>query len=623
MKNVENRFWVRESSKISGLTLMVMFGLVFGGLPAGAVQAQDEAQSAEQEGEGEEGQTVRRRLIDATNQETEWTPSFDMTPAEERRELIQRGQQALSANRLEGENGAVAYFARANGLAGGSADADAGLTRAIAAVVREAEAALARGAFDQGARLAALARQHRPNDPAVRNLQASVASGREQAQRLAEAGRQVEAGNLITPTGTSALDLYREVLASDGNNAAAKAGLQNIERLLIAQADRAIEADGFAEAERLLASAAALATGTSLSQDASVRLVERRQQRSAAITGELQGAIAAGDFDAAERHFATLEAVAVQGGELDELRRQLDNARNYASHSPGDVIADDVASGGKGPELVVIPLGSYEMGSPNGEKNRATNEGPRFTVNFKRGFALGRNEITVGQFQQFVNATGYVPRAQQQRKATVYDETAGTLAEKSNVDWRHDHLGDAASPDLPVINVSWQDAKAYTDWLARETGKKYRLPTETEFEYALRAGTVTTYPWGDGNPAAVVGNFTGDGDRSKTRRNWANAFPRYEDGHWGPAPVRTYPANAFGLYDMEGNVSEWVEDCWHDTYQRAPTDGSAWVNPGCELRVLRGASWASAPDQVRSAFRLSAPADATNPRLGFRVAREL
>ncbi len=74
---------------------------------------------------------------------------------------------------------------------------------------------------------------------------------------------------------------------------------------------------------------------------------------------------------------------------------------------------------------------------------------------------------------------------------------------------------------------------------------------------------------------------------------------------------------------MAGNVSEWVEDCWHDTYQRAPTDGSAWVNPGCELRVLRGASWASAPDQVRSAFRLSAPADATNPRLGFRVAREL
>src|SRR5690606_13753338 len=108
-----------------------------------------------------------------------------------------------------------------------------------------------------------------------------------------------------------------------------------------------------------------------------------------------------------------------------------------------------------------------------------------------------------------------------------------------------------------------------------------------------------------------------------SRRNWVNAFPDYNDGYWGPAPVRSFEPNRFGIYDIAGNVSEWVEDCWHDNFQRAPTDGSAWVNPGCTRRVLRGASWASAPDQVRSAFRLNASSSTVNPRLGFRVARDL
>ena len=124
-------------------------------------------------------------------------------------------------------------------------------------------------------------------------------------------------------------------------------------------------------------------------------------------------------------------------------------------------------------------------------------------------------------------------------------------------------------------------------------------------------------------PETYVGNLTGDGDRSATRRTWVNAFKSYSDGYWGPAPVGQFEPNAFGLLDMIGNVSEWTEDCWHDSYRRAPIDGTAWVNPGCNRRVIRGASWASAPDQVRSAFRLNASPDTTNGRLGFRVARDL
>lgn len=159
--------------------------------------------------------------------------------------------------------------------------------------------------------------------------------------------------------------------------------------------------------------------------------------------------------------------------------------------------------------------------------------------------------------------------------------------------------------------------------MSARTGKRYRLPSESEFEYAERAGSTTRYPWGDGNPAKVVANLTGEGDRSPSKRGWSNFFPHYSDGYWGPAPVRTYPADAFGLYDMAGNVSEWVDDCWHDNYTRAPRDSSAWVNPGCERRVVRGGSWGSDPLQVRSAFRLSAPADTRSARVGFRVARDL
>jgi formylglycine-generating enzyme required for sulfatase activity len=121
----------------------------------------------------------------------------------------------------------------------------------------------------------------------------------------------------------------------------------------------------------------------------------------------------------------------------------------------------------------------------------------------------------------------------------------------------------------------------------------------------------------------VVGNLTGERDRSASGRNWVNAFDNYGDGFWGNAPVGSFETNRFGLHDMGGNVSEWVEDCWHENYQRAPSDGSAWVNEGCNRRVIRGASWASAPDQARSAFRLTAGEGTTNARLGFRVARDL
>jgi formylglycine-generating enzyme required for sulfatase activity len=231
--------------------------------------------------------------------------------------------------------------------------------------------------------------------------------------------------------------------------------------------------------------------------------------------------------------------------------------------------------------------------------------------------------VTVAEFREFVRASGYVPDSVKLGGASVYDERSGALRDDSDATWQDDYAGRKADDKLPVVNVSWNDAKAYADWLGQRTGKTYRLPSEAEFEYALRGGTSTRYWWGDGMPTRPVENLTGSGDRSHSGRRWSHAFRNYRDGYWGPAPVMSFAANPFGLYDINGNVSEWAQDCWHDNYVRAPNDGSAWINPGCRSHVVRGGSWGSSPDQVDSAYRQGADGSLRSGRVGFRVVREL
>jgi formylglycine-generating enzyme required for sulfatase activity len=205
----------------------------------------------------------------------------------------------------------------------------------------------------------------------------------------------------------------------------------------------------------------------------------------------------------------------------------------------------------------------------------------------------------------------------------AYDERSGNLVRRGNVDWQSDYVGRPARDDMPVLHVSAKDAIAYAEWLSAQTGQRYRLASEAEFEYALRAGGRGRYPWGDGPPPPRSGNFTGGGDVSPSGRRWRNAFAGYTDGAWGPAPVASYTPNAFGIHDLAGNVSEWVADCWHDNFRRAPRDGAAWINPGCRSRVMRGGSWASSPEETRSAWRQGVDANVTSARVGFRVVREI
>lgn len=309
--------------------------------------------------------------------------------------------------------------------------------------------------------------------------------------------------------------------------------------------------------------------------------------------------------------------------EVAALALRIDDAKHYARFKPGQFFSEPWAMSSPAPEMVVIPYGKYEMGAPKSVVTAAPVELPRHTVTFKRGFAIARNEITVAQFRQFIESSGYKTRATSRAWSMVFDEKGGSMTKRENVDWRHDHLGRPAKDDLPVVHVNFDDAQAYANWLSEKTGEDYRVPSEAEFEYVLRAGKDTLYPWGDQTPKHVVANLAGAGDKSTQSRSWGNAIKGYRDFHWGGAPVRSFPQETWGTFDISGNVEEWVQDCWHESYQRAPLDSSAWVNPGCKTGVTRGASWASSLDEARVSFRTGTLMKTHNARIGFRVVRAL
>ena len=240
------------------------------------------------------------------------------------------------------------------------------------------------------------------------------------------------------------------------------------------------------------------------------------------------------------------------------------------------------------PEMVVVPSGSFMMGSPESEEDRDDDEGPVHRVTIARPFAVGVYEVTFGEWEACVSdggCGGYRPYAE--GEPYVGDELA-------------------FGGNGPVINVSWDDAKAYVRWLSRKTGEEYRLLSEAEWEYVARAGTTGKYHFGSSlSPSRA--SYGGDRD--------------------GTAPVGSYAANGFGLHDVHGNVWEWVEDCWNESYHGAPADGSAWETGDCSQRVLRGGSWHESPWFLRSASRLKGPAGGRDRHtyniLGFRIARML
>jgi formylglycine-generating enzyme required for sulfatase activity len=234
------------------------------------------------------------------------------------------------------------------------------------------------------------------------------------------------------------------------------------------------------------------------------------------------------------------------------------------------------------PQMVVMPTGSFMMGSPETDKDSRDDERPQHEVTIARPFAVSRFEVTFAEWNTCIDAGGCEHRP-------------------SDPGW-----GDGARP---VINVSWNDiTKQYLSWLSRVTGQAYRLPTEAEWEYAARAGKTTRYAWGD-DPGENNANCNG------CKSRWDNEET---------APVGSFKPNDLALYDMHGNVWEWVQDCYDDkAYATAPRDGSAAPDaPDCH-RVLRGGSWLGNPRSMRAAFRNRFRPNYRFHGYGFRVARDL
>jgi formylglycine-generating enzyme required for sulfatase activity len=229
------------------------------------------------------------------------------------------------------------------------------------------------------------------------------------------------------------------------------------------------------------------------------------------------------------------------------------------------------------PEMVVVPAGSFMMGSPEKELGRYGDEGPQRRVTIATPFAIGKFEITFDEWDACV-------------------AHSGCKQEPDDSSW--------GRGKRPVINVSWNEAKEYVAWVAKLTGKPYRLLSEAEWEYAARAGNPGRFSFGDDE--AKLGEYAWYVSNSKTTQ-----------------PVGTKKANAFGLHDMHGNVWEWVEDCYKDSYKGVPTNGSAWLTGDCDRRVVRGGSWVSSPQYLRSAFRFRLTAVVRNSIVGFRVGRTL
>lgn len=239
------------------------------------------------------------------------------------------------------------------------------------------------------------------------------------------------------------------------------------------------------------------------------------------------------------------------------------------------ILEEDLKDGGKAPKVEKIAPATFQMGDIN--QSGDENESPVHEVNIPTGFYFSKNEVTFDQYDRFVAASGRMP--------------------PPDNGW--------GRGSRPVINVSWYDAKAYTAWLSEQTGSEYRLPTEIEWEYSARAGSSTAYWYGDDvKPGYSVCDSCGS--------QW--------DGV-STAPVASQASNPLGIFDMHGNVAEWVEDCYHPNYEGAPTSNQVWLSDQCSGRVLRGGSWFDIPTVGRSATRYRAEPTLRASNWGFRVVR--
>jgi formylglycine-generating enzyme len=288
-----------------------------------------------------------------------------------------------------------------------------------------------------------------------------------------------------------------------------------------------------------------------------------------------------------------------------------------AATSPAQHTSRDCAAC---PEMVAIPAGQFVMGAAPEEEDRENlaavfrnRSQPQRRVSVT-AFSAAKFEVTRGQYRAFAEASGH-------RGSGCFTWNGSDFEIDNQKDWRNP--GYAQDDTHPVVCVSWEDATAYVRWLSRETGRRYRLLSEAEWEYAARAGTASARYWGDDATRAC--DYGNGADLAATTqlpaaRHWGSA--PCSDHHAYTAPVGRYRANAFGLHDMLGNAGEWTQDCWNGNYSGAPAGQRAWSTGDCALRAVRGGAWDDAPTGLRAAYRVGSPTSIRLYSRGFRVARD-
>ena len=264
--------------------------------------------------------------------------------------------------------------------------------------------------------------------------------------------------------------------------------------------------------------------------------------------------------------------------------------------------------------MIVVPSGQFDMGSPRFEGGRQDHEGPVHRVSIP-SFAMAKTELTLAHWSAFVRETGYRVTSS---KCWVWGDSKW---EEKIASWSNP--GFKQTDQHPVTCISWEHAQAYVEWLSQKTGKAYRLPTEAEWEYAARAGTTTSRYWGNDSDQAC--NYANEMDRTGKSQlpgiNWETF--NCSDGYAWTAPVASFKPNAFGFYDMIGNLAEWTQDCWNPNYLGAPTDGTSWMTGDCNIHPVRGSSWSAERDGERSARRAAHHTNNIGSGLGIRLVRTM
>ena len=456
--------------------------------------------------------------------------------------------------------------------------------------------------------------------------EAEVAS--EQSDRvsalLSGAEEDLSRDRLTSPSGANAWEKYQAVLSLEPGHKIASAGLDSIIGRYVSKFDTSLRSKDFDDAEGYVSRIQSVYTDAPVLSELEDRLsvareaerqrqadeaerarqaAEAERQRQAKVAeyeGKFEEALSRNDLDMADRYVDSLRAVNVDGTVLSELEGRLsrareaerrrqeaeaERARQAAAEADPPPVGKRFRDCAECPEMVVVPSGSFMMGSPSSEKDRVDDEGPRHRVHIGYPLAVGIYEVTFSEWEACVNAGG----------------CGG---------YRPDDRGWGRG-NRPVIYVSWEEAQSYVRWLSQRTGHRYSLLSESEWEYVARAGTTTPFYFGS-TISTDQANYDGDYTYGAGRKGLDRGKT---------LPVGSFSANAWGVHDMHGNVYEWVEDCWNGSYAGAPTDGSAWESGNCDRRVLRGGSWDHEPRSLRSANRNWSTTEDRYIDSGFRVIR--